>query len=449
MYDIPSWQSNPWGLGGLTRLSVVCAWLVCASCFPDPEEATVPVFSSRLSLLNRTHELMEVDVTPLVNHYDDCPDVQAHPARLLMSAFDRSRTSTAYVGSGQEIAVDPNDRQDIFRDYGDDYYGGYEDYYYSDCQAYLIEVKGLSSIVAFLPQGQQRLGYKTFMLDADVPQDLPSDVQTIELNADYSKILPTGKKHTWRQRVCESMYPAQCTEPERDAAAERQLGATYSWGQSKGQRLYEAIDNLPKEDASCRLNDTWTITSIAPVLRGVISEVRVNGRCQTLYAANGSDPLEFAEICFDDDSLRETLRPNPQAPMLFLLEDELIGLTRRVKLELSVYDESGDEDLVATYVFSEGYTAPPYTSSQLNPTCRADQTTCGWASVGLDTFLGAPGDEPLPVRQNTWTPNPDGWDVHLLESYQHLLLNGRCDQLYQLSADERRYFSYVRRRLIQ
>lgn len=429
-------------------MGMVCALMTCASCFPDPEQSTIPVFSTRLSLLNRTHELIEADITPLYDTYDQCPHAQAHPAQLLRGSFDRTRTMRVVMSSGQELPINLNERYDIYAydEYGYGYGGDFGGYYYnSGCEAYLIEVTGLSPIVAYLPEN---MDYKSFMFDADVPENIPSDVQTIELNADYSKVLPTLKTHTWRTRACAAVNPLECTGVERKSAALRPPGATYTWGQSKGQRLYQAFDDLPKEDASCTAEGQWSVSMPTNLAGGFAYDVRArdNGRCHEFYTSNADNAAPAATICFDDNSLREALRMDTDRSFNFNIADSSSGLQRRVTLEI-FYNNEPQFTQPTTFVFSEGYTIPPYTTSRLGPTCRAVATTCGLASVRLNTYIGFNEEEPLIVPSNVWTPNPDGWDLHILDAYQHIVLNNRCEQLQGTSNTERQHFTYVRRRL--
>ena len=419
-----------------------------ASCFPDPDTSTVPVYSSRLSLLNRTHELMEVDVTPLVFTYEDCPQAQAHPARLLASAFERSATTTLVLGSGQEMAIPPNERYDIYGysdyGYGGYDYGGYDDYYYNTgCEAYLLEVSGVGAAVAYLPEA---LNYKQFMLDVDVPEALPSDVQTIELTADYERVLPTARRHQWGQRACASFRQEQCTQEERAAAAQRPPGASYGWGQSEGQRLIQTEASLPREDALCALDArTWSVAMDVPYAEGVLFDVEsdAQGRCHGLRLTPNQQASPFATICFEDASLRDALRLDVGRPRAFALSDTNQGFfTRRVVLDL--YDRDDPERVEFTYEFVQGYDPLPGTDSTPNPTCRARQTTCGWASVGLDTFVA---QTDIPLGRDVWTDLPDGWSVRMQDAYQHTVLRAQCENIFDLPTSERQHLTYVRRRV--
>lgn len=253
-------------------LLILLSW----GCAPDEDEPRSPYHYSQVSILNRTRQLQTITVT--LPRYDleiNCERARLHPAWYFQNHFDNDTSQTIELFSGQEIPVHPNKWFDAAYDYYGDY-GLYNNYYGNDkpCHVVKIESPNFQPIVAFWSSDFPQ---KTFFRDADVPEDIPSDIHTIEMLADYSEVPKTETIPPWRNKPCDGLLPIECSQEERIKAATVPKNTTFQWGSSDTIRLFEPTD-LSKSfgTAECRINRKldFQFTGISEEYGKVISRQR-------------------------------------------------------------------------------------------------------------------------------------------------------------------------------
>lgn len=200
--------------------AVALGGAACMATSPEPscddciEPDWTPRLSSRISILNRSNELHVLRLRQLNPWISlDCNVVSQNPPAFLTRAHFGA-TTRWLVQSGQEIPLDVN----IWEDQG-------------MCSAALIESDTVPDIVVFWTQDAP---IKTYQFDADIPVELPPDLNTLTIEAEYGD----ERLHVWRERsMCGSILD-WCDEADFAHLADIPAGARYTWGARAEKRLF-------------------------------------------------------------------------------------------------------------------------------------------------------------------------------------------------------------------
>lgn len=177
------------------------------------EEALI---TSRVSLLNRTHELHVFRISSLRQDISvDCGELQRNPNGVLgRGAFDN--TTLWFVQSGQEIALSDGAVTD---------WGVASDAQGRECHAVLVASETApDTIVVWNDDFSER----TFSFDADIPKDLPIANGTLVLDADYSNT-PIEEVKEYRMRTGCGSRADNCAPETLEPLASIPPGARYTW----------------------------------------------------------------------------------------------------------------------------------------------------------------------------------------------------------------------------
>jgi hypothetical protein len=175
------------------------------TCF-DCVEPWQEQFSSRISVLNQSNELHVVRIRPMLQEISfDCDAVAENPTAFLLDSYFGPATRWL-VQSGQEIPVIID----------------WEEQNNAPCNAAKIESDTLPNILALWDSSAQ---VKTFIFDAEIPQSIPPNMNTLVIEAEY-----TGEElHKYLERsTCGSILDF-CDESEYAELATIPSGARYSW----------------------------------------------------------------------------------------------------------------------------------------------------------------------------------------------------------------------------
>lgn len=218
--------------------AVTVGALACVATSPPPCEGefcggTTPEQQSQISILNKTNELHVLRVRRLRDRVRiDCDRVSESPNTHLRSgAFGPPQSW--FVQSGQEIPVrafevDPWSGEPLSE--GAD----------RPCHAALVESDSVPDILVFWGGG---LPQKSFAFDAEIPQDIPADDNTVVLEADYSRT-PDDQMHPWRNRGDCGPRADICGDDLLEPLAEIPDGARYSWRSVSDETLHYVRSGL-------------------------------------------------------------------------------------------------------------------------------------------------------------------------------------------------------------
>ena len=208
--------------------------LACAgSGFVQPVDQEDPPdeFNGMVTILNKTHEMHELEIRQLNNNVLlDCNVIAEDPLAMLdEDLFNGGASWIVPLFSGEELAVDPTEWNNNWQ--------AQQRGNLNSCRAFVVRAPVLPEILVFWRGGTME--QRTYVHNAWAPKELEASSQTIVIEADYRQV-PTEQLHEWREITCpvpEDQWDrqvewAQCDQlstEELDEAARIPQGARYSW----------------------------------------------------------------------------------------------------------------------------------------------------------------------------------------------------------------------------
>lgn len=218
------------------------AALILSSCYDDYGYNEPRAYYAAVSILNTTREAHDFSVYALKAPWLSlpCTTIEQSPqalkrylSRQETSLFEPNPSATFTIHSGQELPLDLRKLNASPYDYYD------EDYYYENnqnneepdgdpttlCHALLLKSPAIGQALVYWPRSMPS---KRFYFDLDVPQEIPPDLQTITIKADYSKVPKDEPRHLWRAFDCGHWRQPTCDAQTQAEAKQRPRNATYT-----------------------------------------------------------------------------------------------------------------------------------------------------------------------------------------------------------------------------
>ena len=316
----------------LALVAIIVGGIACTATSPPPPERQP--FSARVSLLNKTHELQVIRISPLLNEVNiDCARIGEAPNEY----FEREDFGTPTrweLLSGQEIGIGRN---------ANDRFTGNNDFSNRSCTAALIEGDTFDDIIVFWTQD---LETKTFEFSPDIPKRIKADPQTVVLRADYSET-PESEMHPWQNRPCGD-DATQCSTEERRELARVPTGAAYSWDTVWESKLHHEVEWRPFDQPTeipefCEMPGpgqglVWTEPPATGTSGWVISNIE--------RGIDGCHTFELTRPGTEDTTIDKEWIVCAPYEALTPLGD---GTTRNLELRVQTADQSNYTGLKLTY----------------------------------------------------------------------------------------------------
>lgn len=387
--------------------------------------------SSRVSLLNRTHELHAFRVSGLRSDLVvDCGELERDPNAVLgRGAF--TNATLWFVQSGQEIALTDGEITD---------WGEVNDADNRDCHAVLVESETAPDVLVVW---NNQFNFKTFSFDAEIPKELRVSPGTVVLEADYSNT-PDSEIKEYRMRTDCGSRAENCAPELLEPLAEIPTGARYTWN-SRGPndstfhhpRPAEQFDRVFDPEPFCETPGpgeglAWT----SPPLSTFIVEELEEGEdgCHVVKWSNGqvSEPSDWwlcapidslAAIAPDEGSAVEVTATNLTPGGGLYNGLELIVIRRDIETESAI-----DRRRI---FMTRGFGLEPTASFdfEIEPRegCEAQIRECGTASLPADVDLIG-YETRLRPGESTTIGTIEPREIHLVRANLNPVYDPTCDE---------------------
>lgn len=173
--------------------TVACA----ASGGPTNPQRTPTYFTGTVTILNKTNEMHQIEIYSLdPGVVLDCDEVANNPDAILTNElFEGNFPQVVPLFSGEELAIDPSEWSASWNRWDDPSANQL-----NDCRAFLIRSRVLPETLVFWRP--QDFFSRSYLHNADAPQELDPQTPTVVIDADYSGVEDKEQLHGWREITC-------------------------------------------------------------------------------------------------------------------------------------------------------------------------------------------------------------------------------------------------------
>ncbi len=424
--------------------AAVLAGLLCGSsvgCGPQPPEPWTQELQARVTLLNKTREMHVLRVRNLREDVVlDCEQVRNAPDRYLRDDIFAAPVRWPLY-SDQEIGLGLDEQTPWAMD----------EMRGRPCSAALVQSDTVADIVVFWDDS---LEPKTFVFDANIPEEIKPDPQTVVLQADYSEVAseelrPYGFRPCGRSTACSAQQEADAaTVPE---------GARYQWESVHDeplhfQRRWEPIDQPDQTPEECRMpgGENSLAWSNVPVGRWLVEGLSegIDG-CHSLQLQRATNPQDSREflICMPFDALQSA---QPSADLRTSVRFHSISSTNSEGLRVEIEEVTADDEFfgLAEVYLVRGSDLPVGVTDVLDVEyrprleCSPAEAACGQTELPVDMRLDTRSDVQLVRPGEASLPAQGEPRLFLVRSLMRPVLDPSCDDPVssQLGASDNRYF---------
>lgn len=430
------------------------AALILSSCYDDYGYNEPRAYYSAVSILNTTREAHDFSVYALKAPWLSlpCTTIEQSPQALKRylshqetSLFEPNPSATFTIHSGQELPLELRKLNASPYDY--DYY--YEDYYYENnqnneepdgdpatlCDVLLLKSPAIGQALVYWPRSMPS---KRFYFDLDVPQEIPPDLQTITIKADYSKVPKDEPRHKWRAFDCGHWRQPTCDAQTQAEAKQRPRNATYTL-----ESVYDIPLTMPlpsKATGSLAITHStpdeallWppAIEKLFELVTLTPTSINEDITCAKMQIDRYA--LKTARTCMPP-ALMEMLTPSPSRRVFFQQTQD--------KDELLLIHTTNDNDVLGRWLIKgSGLLTLPNPSAELelqepqlyiklNPDladAELEQQRCGDLFISHSLLVrDDEGPAQLLTREAPITLS-DKTQLHLLSARRMLARTNRCD----------------------
>lgn len=437
-------------------IALMCGASSISSCVSDSSYDEPRSYYAAVSLLNTTREAHDISVYELNEPWLSmpCTTIEQSPRALERylsdpetTLFKRTPSTTLTLHAGQEVPLDINKLNASPYDY---YYG---DYYYENnengdgygssdntnglCKALLIKSPALGQALVYWPRSMPS---KRFYFDVEVPQEIPPDIQTITIKADYSKVPKGEPMHKWRAFDCGHWRAPTCEPQTIIEAKQRPRGATYTIESVYDIPLALPIPLKATDDPVAprpAQDEAQLWPSIAEQLTEVISlEVQVTTQqlsCATIKLQQGQHPASNSRLCMPPHIL-EQLTPSPARRVFYKRATTAEALT--------LIHTTPTKELLGRWMVTSSklITMPNQNVEQALPDDTArirvnpdlsnaslERLRCGDLYMSQSLLVTTADGAPQLLTSEKHITLPDKTQLHLLFARRMLAQTNRCD----------------------